>query len=241
MDTYLPTSVVINMAPPGQLARKVVKRSNARITLKYPSWKIGEMVQCESRNERNCMLLLDVCPAVLDYRAQPCLINFEMDGQQCLHYPDVWVMTHMGQHLIEIKATRDATDTAIQRRTEFLVQHLPRHGFSYHLIMAESLNANPRLATAEYIRRQGNIEIPMLERERIRGLFMEHHSLPWGVLQSGAREPHLTQYICRLILEGAISLDIHRPLTDASAVRWVFNPIQVGGASWESLISKKAQ
>jgi len=69
----------------------------------------------------------------------------------------------------------------------------------------------------------------------------QHLSLPWAILQSGAREPHLTQYICRLILEGAISLDIHRPLTDASAVRWVFNPIQVGGASWESLISKKAQ
>jgi hypothetical protein len=34
-------------------ARTVVSRSRARSTAKYPSWKMGRMMQCESSNERD--------------------------------------------------------------------------------------------------------------------------------------------------------------------------------------------
>ncbi len=100
--------LAIRFAPPGKLARPVVKRSNARMTSKYPSWKMQRMLQCESKNERNGMLLLDVCPGVKSFWPQPCIINYLLDDQQCLHYPDVLVNTGSRKCLVEIKTRIDA-------------------------------------------------------------------------------------------------------------------------------------
>lgn len=46
-------------------ARRIVSRSRARPTGKYPSWKMGRMIQWESTNELNAYRLLDANPAAL--------------------------------------------------------------------------------------------------------------------------------------------------------------------------------
>ena len=43
-------------------SRTVVSRSRARPTGKYPSWKMGRMIQWESCNELNACRLLDANP-----------------------------------------------------------------------------------------------------------------------------------------------------------------------------------
>lgn len=233
--------LAIRFAPPGTLARQVVKRSNARKTSKYPSWKMQGMLQCESENERNCMLLFDVCPWVKSYRPQPCLINYLLDDQQCLHYPDVLVETLSGKELIEVKTTADAARPEIARRTALLTKLLPAYGYHYRLMLAEDLASSPRLENAELIKRLGKAEVPAVERERIRTLFQQYQSLPWGALQPDRHNPHLARHVCRMVLEGHLSINLNQPLTEDTPVRWAINPIQSGGASWESLISRKAQ
>lgn len=231
--------LAITLAPPGKLARKVVKRSNARCTSKFPSWKMGGMVHCESNNERNCMLLLDLCPDAISYFSQPCLIKYVMDGKQCLHYPDILVKTKSGQALLEVKTKREASRPETAKRTELLARQLPAHGYSYHLVLAEDL-ANPiRLANAEIIKSLGYHPIKPLERERLRTLFQEYESLPWGALKHDPDNPYLIRHVCRLVLEGDLHIDINQPLANETPVRWLYQPNLNGGASWETLICKK--
>ncbi len=233
--------LAIHFAPPGVLARQVVKRSNARKTSKYPSWKMNGMLQCESENERNCMLLLDVCSWVKSYRPQPCVIKYRMDGQERKHFPDLLVTTHSGNELIEVKPRAHANHPDTARRTALLSELLPAHGYRYRLMLAENLALCPRLENAELIKRLGKAEVPALQRERIRALFQQNSSIPWSALQQDQLNPHLPRHVCRMVLEGQLSIDLNQLLTDNTAVHWVINPIQSGGASWESLISRKAQ
>jgi hypothetical protein len=233
--------LAIHFAPPGTLARQVVKRSNARKTSKYPSWKMGGMLQCESENERNCMLLLDLCPWVKSYRPQPCIIEYRLNGHMFKHFPDLLANMHSGHELIEVKPRAFANHPDIARRTAFLTEVLPAHGYRYRLMLAEDLALSPRLENAELIKRLGKGEVPALQRERIRILFQQHPSIPWGALQQDRHNPYLVMHVCRMVLEGQLSIDLNQPLTDNPPVRWVINPSQSGGASWESLISKKAQ
>lgn len=233
--------LVIQFPEPGKLARKVVKRSNARKTNKYPSWKMNRMLQCESCNERNAMLLLDVCPWVRSLQPQPCTINYLLDDQQCLHFPDVLVITPKAKVLVEIKTRKHAQYPDIEERTRTLTELLPNYGYHYQLLLAEDMARNPRLQNAKLIKELGWKTIPTPQRERIRTLFMQYETLPWGALQSDSSNPHLINHICRMVLEGQLSIDFNQPLTENTPVRWVFNPIQEGVTSWESLISTKAQ
>jgi hypothetical protein len=229
--------VSILFAEPGKLARKVVKRSNARKTSKYPSWKMGDMLQCESENERNCMLLFDLCPWVKSYQPQPCVIEYRLNGHEFKHFPDMLAKTHSGTELIEVKPRKFANQPDIVRRTAHLTEILLAYGYRYRLLLAEDLALTPRLENAELIKRLGNVEVPALQRERIRTLFQEHPSIPWGPLQ---QDPHLAMHVCRMVLEGHLSIDLNQPLTENTPVLWAINPIPSGGASWESLISRKA-
>ena len=72
-------------------SRTVVSRSRARPTGKYPSFKMGRMIQWESNNELNAYRLLDATPEVLAYHEQPLTIRFTLNGEPHIHYPDVLV------------------------------------------------------------------------------------------------------------------------------------------------------
>lgn len=73
---------------PGQLrSRKVVSRSRARPTGKYPSWKMRRMVQWESENELNAFRLLDCDPDVTRFHEQPCEVMYVLGGQRTSYGP----------------------------------------------------------------------------------------------------------------------------------------------------------
>lgn len=232
--------LAIRFAPPGKLARAVVKRSNARMTSKYPSWKMQSMLQCESENERNGMLLLDVCPGVSSFRPQPCEIRYLQDGEEHRHFPDILVHAGYRKFLVEIKTRKDATKPEIAERTALMSALLPSYGYQYLVLLAEDLALNPRLQNADDIKRRGSIDITPLERERIRRMFEQYESLPWGALQQDTHHPGLSGHICRLLLEGYLHIDLNQALTDETPVRRIINTNHMGETSWESLISKKA-
>ena len=230
----------IAFAPPGELSRKVVKRSNARVTFKYPSWKMQTSLQCESENERNCMLYLDMSPHVISFRPQPCEIQYVMNGQDHVHYPDFHVETNGGQHLIEVK-TLSGLDQHIRDRSDLLTKLLPNHGFQYHVVIAELIDNPVFLSNAWYIKRNGKIQMPMLAREQLRQLFQSMGGIPWRSLQSNPENPYLNQYVCQLILEGLLVIDLTNPITADTLVTWASHPHLEGEGTWASLISKKVQ
>lgn len=230
----------IQFAAPGKRYRKVVKRSNARNTNKYPSWKMGRMMQCESANERDAMILLDACSWVKAFREQPCEIKYVLNGKTQRHVPDILVIGDGWQSLWEIKPRWYAEQADIAERTAFLNRELPNHGYRYQLVLAEDLMLDPRISNAKLLLSMGRAPVALYEREVIRRLFATSDTLPWGIFKSNPEIPQLLQQACRLVLEGNLYLDVNQPISDDTMVTWVSKPSINGGASWESLISSRA-
>ena len=126
--------ISIELPKEGKLrSRSVVSRSRARPTGKYPSVKMGRMIQWESANELNACRLLDVNPNVISYFEQPLVIRYTQDDIPHLHYPDILVQWLDHQELWEIKTARDAL------KPEFIRKRPARPSISspvmYHLPM----------------------------------------------------------------------------------------------------------
>lgn len=233
--------VVIEYPTKGKLrARPVVKRSNARCTGKYPGLRAGRMVQYESKHERNAMKLLDTCPSVHTYREQPCAIHYGWPDDMRTHFPDLLVFTaHHGKEFWEIKEAAEAVEPEVAYRSALMTHLLPRHGFGYRLVIAESLMEGARLANAHLLLKLGRKPVTPLQRERLRQLFQQYESLPWAALVLDEHGRDMRPQICRLILEGVLAFDIDQPLTDATHIRWVFDQLNEGEKSWHSLVSYK--
>lgn len=209
-------------------ARRVVSRSRARSTGKYPSWKMGRMVQWESINELNAFRLLDADPAAINFHEQPLAIQFVLNGEQHVHYPDILVQYRTTRELWEVKPAVHADKLECVERTRLLERLLPPLGFTYRLVLAEELAREPRMNTVSTILRLGRQQIHLIDRERIRQL-LSATRLTWGDIK-GALGANGCHRICRLILEGAIHIDFDARLEPGTVLTW--NPSQ-SGQLWE--------
>ena len=197
-------------------SRKVVSRSNARSTGKYPSWKMGRMIQFESKHEKHAFMLLDADPAVISFHEQPCIVRFEMDGIVHKHYPDILVEFASGRELWEVKESSDANGSFIKRRTEILSQQLPSLGYTYRLVLAEQLSTEPRLRNVRQLLMFGNKPVPLMEREMIRQAFLMAESIPWQAFLGLSFSRY---HASRLFLEGLLEVDLNEPLDGNSIIR----------------------
>jgi hypothetical protein len=129
-------------------SRKVVSRSRARATGKFPSWKMGRMIQWESVNELNAYRRLDATPDANAFYEQPLMIRFVLDGEAHIHYPDVLVDWGHRKELWEIKRNSDASTPVFANRTRLLAAALPQHGFGYRMVVADELSREPQLSNS---------------------------------------------------------------------------------------------
>jgi len=194
-------------------ARKVVSRSRARSTGKYPSWKMGRMMQWESLNELNAFRLLDANPAARAYHEQPLAVRFALNGETHIHYPDVLVQWIHGAEIWEIKPESEAAHAFIVERTRLLESSLPQWGFKYRLITGEELAKEPRRSNALTMLRHGRRPVSEIEREHIRQVLLRAPAIHWSSTNNGELGPDGRAVVCRLVLEGFLSFDINQALT----------------------------
>jgi hypothetical protein len=199
--------------------RKVVTRSRARPTGKYPSWKMGRMMQWESSHECNHFRRLDAEPRVRAFFEQPCEIRYMFDGVEHRHYPDVLVEFALTKELREVKTKADANRPEIARRTELLMEALPSYGYQYRIVLAEDLAAQPYLDTAAALLRFGRAPVPLEAREWIRRLLAVEGAISWQSVLDGLLGPKGRNYICRLFLEGALDIDLSLALDSDTVIR----------------------
>lgn len=214
--------VQINFPQDGKIrSRKVVKRSNARNTGKYPSWKMQRMMQWESVHEGNAMRILDATPHVTFFSEQPCEIIYELNGVKHRHYPDFIVIEGKYREFWEVKTEADANSPEVAERTDFLIEVLPEYGYSYRMVLAEVLAKQPRLDNVKRLTKLGRQAISPIEQERIRRLFQNDHVIPWGVFEH--QSPQILRHVSRLILEGKLSIDFNQPISKVTSIRSNFN------------------
>jgi hypothetical protein len=202
-------------------SRKVVKRSNARNTGKYPSWKMQRMMQWESIHEGNAMRILDATPTVSSYNEQPCEIIFTLHGVQRRHYPDFMIIERNFREFWEIKTEADANSLEVAERTAHLALVLPEYGYGYRVVSAEVLAKQPRLDNVKRLNKLGRQQVSSLEQERIRRLFAHKADMSWGIFEQQSAES--IRNVSRLILEGKLSIDFNQPINSATSIRCNFN------------------
>lgn len=202
-------------------SRKVVSRSNATNSGKYPSWKMNRMLQWESIHEGNAMRILDATPRVISFNEQPCEIIYTLNGIQHRHYPDFMVIEQQSREFWEVKTERDAHAPEVAARTRFLTAALPAYGYGYRMVLAETLASQPRLDNVKRLNKLGRYPVPAVEEEALRRFFIREPKLQWGMFET--QLPRAIRHISRLILEGKLSIDLHQPIIATSQIRSNFN------------------
>lgn len=194
-------------------SRKVVTRSRARPTGKFPSWKMGRMLQWESVAELNAMRLLDAAPSVRSFAEQPAVVRYTLNGESRIHYPDLLVVRDNDlKELWEVKSAKDAAREEVVARTTLLQAALPTYGYEYRMVYAEELRRQPRLSNALEILKWGQGPITALERERVRAILTQLPVVTWGAALSGALGRSGRHSLCRLVLEGMLAFDLNKRL-----------------------------
>lgn len=203
-------------------SRKIVSRSRARATGKFPSWKMGRMIQWESDNELNAYRLLDADPSVIEFYEQPLTINFVQDNTPHIHYPDVLVKWADHEELWEIKSPNDADKPEYLSRTQFLASALTEYGYDYKLINSDSFRRQPRLSNSITVLKFGRHPplSPLLE-ENLRLIIAANGCISWGAILAGVMGKAGRQHVCRLFLEGRLFFDIENELSPETNFVWV--------------------
>lgn len=213
------TAVEFN--PEYERMRKVVSRSNARVTGKWPSRKAGRMVQYDSVHERNAFKLLETSPEVRSYKEQPCMIDYEMNGEKHYHIPDILVDFGTRLELWEVKTAAQSKDPEVMQRTALMSRELPKFGYDYRVIIGEDLARKPRLANISYLLRHGRRPATLLQRERLYQVFRAAvGKLSLGMFQKGGQAADLRSTMCHLILIGILSIDIDQAWNAATIISW---------------------
>lgn len=212
--------LALNWPAEGCLARPVVTRSRARMTGKFPSSKMRRMVQWESRNERNSMVLLEACPWVLTYREQPLEVRFRLDGEDHVHFPDTLVEFAEGRELWEVKPRKEAADPFVIARTQLMSSQLPKWNLTYRLVIAEDLARQPRLSLARDLLRFGRTDVDLITREQVRTLFEHVEFVTWRHALDGHLGRLGRAALCRLTLEGRLICNSRVGLVPDTTFRW---------------------
>ncbi|SDR27838.1 hypothetical protein SAMN05443245_4190 [Paraburkholderia fungorum] len=193
-------------------AKTIVSRSNATQTGKYPSWKMGRMIQWANNSELNAFRLLDAEPRVLSFREYPLAIKLIYNGQARMHYPGLEVDLMSGRELWRVCTADQAVSTDETALTSLLASQLQSFGYTYRIITSESVALEPRLSIVRSLLRYGRKSITSLEREQMRRLLEEIGYVHWGTPDTGALGPRSRAIISRLTLEGVLGVPYHSPL-----------------------------
>lgn len=221
MDTnqYLNFSSTLNQVqiiPPGSKAvraRKVVTRSRARATGKFPSRKMNRMLQWESINELNAFRLLEANPNVISFTEQPFAISYVLNGATFYHFPDILFKTRCSKHLWEVKPRSKACHPDVVARTALMRSALPSLGYQYDLVIGEDLARKDRLTNVRKLLTRGRRDVPPLLREQIRQVFVQQPLLSIEALLDALGDLLQVGHIYRQILDGVLLCDLESPLS----------------------------
>lgn len=203
----------ITFCAPGQLRmRKVVKRSNARHTAKFPSVKAGRILQAESEGELSVFRMAECDFRFARFEDQPCEIIWWDGEQERSHIPDLRVfLTDGAKELWEIKRRAGITPD-VEKLTAFLEVALPRHGYRYRLVEAEEAETKPARRNRALVTHFGYRPVDLREREIVRVLLEKNGSISWGEAFDGICGRFGREILCRLIIEGELTFDLNREL-----------------------------
>lgn len=198
--------------PPGNVRRVRSNGQNLRYTLTN---KAGEIIQCESHQERKLALLLERDPQVTNYRSQPEVLSwYDVQGKAHSYVPDFQVWRRDGTvELHEVTLTERYEKNEARQKAAMDICH--GRGWTY-IVHTEAtlpdetewhnlLTLYPYRAMCYRVEPQA---CAILTR-------LQHESLTWIDLQSGYTRqelPALYSSTLHFLWHGHLSTDWKQPL-----------------------------
>ena len=223
---------------PGQLrVRRIISRSRAIATGKYPSLKLGRWIHWESKVERDGQRLVDVAPDVSYFGEQPVRIDFGCEDCILSHVPDLLVRFFSGMAwLVEFKDDNDPELEFSQARADLLARPLAALGFSYVLVVHSDLRRESYLSNALWLRRHGRRPHNLATWEKSRRLFSHSGSMTLREFcAAGADHRESVRSAAALIMAGNIRVDMAEPIGPETCMSWC-GYRNGGGGSWLSAL-----
>lgn len=196
-------------------SRKVVRRSNFRVTGKYPSWKSGRMMQWESTLERDAFFLLDADPSVISFHEQPVRISYYLDGVMKEHFPDVLANHCHKSSLLEVKTDKEGTSEAVISRSNLMASMLPSD-IQYKVVTEAQIRLEPRLSNAKLLLRHGRLSVNHQAQQQFLHRYFADGACTFGKFLEGESAQHNFSLACRMLLEGTLSVDIYEEISPAT-------------------------
>lgn len=124
--------------------RNPVTRSGRGFRGRFPSWKLGRMVEVESRLELAAAHLLEFSAAVQFYEEQPALIEYPDQSGIKTCYPDFLITSaDKTQCWIEVKAAGQLAKPEITKKYRSIAEHFCRQGSGFRILTEEDLFREP--------------------------------------------------------------------------------------------------
>lgn len=126
--------------------RKVVTRGGTGIRGKFPSRKLGRMVQYESLLERDAILLLEYNPLVLRYQEQPSIeIYYDTQQKARKYIPDFEAeFVGGGTLIIEIKSASQLQRRKVKLKLEAVALRFKETGRTFRVLRESDVRQQPR-------------------------------------------------------------------------------------------------
>jgi hypothetical protein len=194
----------VRRAELGEMARKVISRSNMKATYRTSIARFPFPIDCDSAYEAEFVRLAAMELSIHHVLPQPAKIEYELAGQLCLHYPD-FLTLGPSKTFWEIKTAREALLPEYYVRTELMKAELPRFGFRYRVAIAEDLFFQPRRTNLFRVAKMARAASPHCPTAVIAKLGRTR--MTWGEIAYGAVSPLSPSLACSLVQTGHLTFN----------------------------------
>lgn len=197
--------------------RKVVTRSGKRFRGKFPSRKLGRMVQWESLLERDAILALEYLHEVATYQEQPSIEIYYDGGDQPRRYvPDFRAVFGDGRELlIEIKPEARVATKEISEKLGAIAKRFEEQGRHYRVLTENDIRREPFFGNLRRLHSSGR----RLKRASCTDALVERlGDGPVWTIAEAAEQIGGIEDVLRLVAAGRLRIDLQAPIVATSLV-----------------------
>lgn len=136
--------------------------------MKFPSMKLGRMVECESLLEADAVRLLEFSPGVLSYQEQPAHIHYWDGGNMRDYYPDFQLELRDGRIVhLEVKRSEELAKATLENKFGAIARHYAEMGKHFRIATEQEIRKEPlqtNLRRLHYHRSHSPQNLPSIKK-----------------------------------------------------------------------------
>lgn len=207
--------------------RKVVTRSGKRFRGKFPSRKLGRMVQWESLLERDAILALEYLHEVATYQEQPSVeIYYDGSDQPRRYVPDFLAVFGDGRELlIEIKPEARVATKETSEKLGAIAKRFDEQGRHYRVLTEKDIRREPFFGNLRRLHSSGR---RLLRASCADALMQQLGEGPVWTISQAARQIDGIEKVLQLVALSRLRIDLSVPIVATSPV-WLASTDAAGG------------